>query len=1022
MTSHADKSSVRLFRSDTRESHLRGDEYRASVSESGRNRSRLSPRNTSMTRHAPPECPSEVTWASKRSSRVTWKQAMNRRPPQDWSNSRPDTFHRDERVPFKLSEADESRKLDVCRIDECLSEPQSARGGVRNSAAPLTRWHLDKHVRRSGMASFHTDEFLRDHDTVEDWELMLVSEGKRSLLEQFNASKLQHSPEGGEEESSSVCPTTTKTARDTLQSARNTPHAVAPLRRHAVQQDHAAEEEEEEEIIARFYADQHARRREPQPKMGTDSTPSPSVPDVRYTQPNRQYDDNPHVGNQLTMASSSTIPQNIHDSHVKKEQARPTEDEPERINWEHEGESTEKKQEPKLSTLEEFRQYVIKQKLQSCSNAHKRNAGENAALTHSPALKTNTEKRKQNEDLNEISKSMGNTHMPLLKSNTLHNNNLNSSAKLTLGINTTETKNPQDKSFANARKQDRDVLSHAEEAERSAVLAAAHRGATAIAGAEVLSRREQQDRDVVSHAEEAERSAVLAAAHRGATAIAGAEVLSRREQQDRDVLSHAEEAERSAVLAAAHRGATAIAGAEVLSRREQQDRDVVSHAEEAERSAVLAAAHRGATAIAGAEVLSRREQQDRDVVSHAEEAERSAVLAAAHRGATAIAGAEVLSRREQQDRDVLSHAEEAERSAVLAAAHRGATAIAGAEVLSRREQQDRDVLSHAEEAERSAVLAAAHRGATAIAGAEVLSRREQQDRDVVSHAEEAERSAVLAAAHRGATAIAGAEVLSRREQQDRDVVSHAEEAERSAVLAAAHRGATAIAGAEVLSRREQQDRDVVSHAEEAERSAVLAAVQSVHFVWGACGFYGGENVLGLREKRDSIASWPLRVGALDPKSVNSVEELAAVSSNGMSLDTGLGVSDEGNACATAVSRVNDAKLDGSPLTGGCELTQVNVRGGVLLAEETVSSLRVEAKETDVQSDMLGKVAVHPALRTGEVRATTIPHGEPLGDDSDDDIPIHPRYTFFGCLLSPFVCCMSRRQTQMARIEDPFSNE
>ncbi|RNF15505.1 hypothetical protein TcG_07118, partial [Trypanosoma cruzi] len=536
MTSHADKSSVRLFRSDTRESHLRGDEYRASVSESGRNRSRLSPRNTSMTRHAPPECPSEVTWASKRSSRVAWKQAMNRRPPQDWSNSRPDTFHRDERVPFKLSEADESRKLDVYRIDECLSEPQSARGGVRNSAAPLTRWHLDKHVQRSGMASFHTDEFLRDHDTVEDWELMLVSEGKRSLLEQFNASKLQHSPEGGEEESSSVCPTTTKTARDTLQSARNTPHAVAPLRRHAVQQDHAAEEEEEEEIIARFYADQHARRREPQPKMGTDSTPSPSVPDVRYTQPNRQYDDNPHVGNQLTMTSSSTIPQNIHDSHVKKEQARPTEDEPERINWEHEGESTEKKQEPKLSTLEEFRQYVIKQKLQSCSNAHKRNAGENAALTHSPALTTNTEKRKQNENLNEISKSMGNTHMPLLKSNTLHNNNLNSSAKLTLGINTTETKNPQDKSFANARKQDRGVVSHAEEAERSAVLAAAHRGATAIAGAEVLSRREQQDRVVVSHAEEAERSAVLAAAHRGATAIAGAEVLSRREQQDRDVL------------------------------------------------------------------------------------------------------------------------------------------------------------------------------------------------------------------------------------------------------------------------------------------------------------------------------------------------------------------------------------------------------------------------------------------------------------------------------------------------------
>ncbi|EAN95347.1 hypothetical protein, conserved [Trypanosoma cruzi] len=983
MTSHADKSSVRLFRSDTRESHLRGDEYRASVSESGRNRSRLSPRNTSMTRHAPPECPSEVTWASKRSSRVTWKQAMNRRPPQDWSNSRPDTFHRDDRVPFKLSEVDESRKLDVCRLDECLSEPQSARGGVRDSAAPLTRWHLDKHVQRSGMASFHTEEFLHDHDTVEDWELMLVSEGKRSLLEQFNASKLQHSPEGGEEESSSVCPTKTKTARDTLQSARNTPHAVAPLRRHAAQRDHAAEEEEEEEIIARFYADQHARRREPQPHMGTDSTPSPSVPDVRYTQPNRQYDDNPHVGNQLTMASSSTIPQNIHDSHVKKEHARPTEDEPERINWEHEGESTEKKKEPKLSTLEEFRQYVIQQKLQSRSKTHTRNAGENATLTHSPALTKNTEKRKQNENLNDISQSMDNTHMPLLKSNTLHNNNLISSTKLTLDINTTETKNPQDKSFANAR---------------------------------------QQDRDVVSHAEEAERSAVLAAAHRGATVIAGAEVLSRREQQDRDVVSHAEEAERSAVLAAAHRGATVIAGAEVLSRREQQDRDVVSHAEEAERSAVLAAAHRGATVIAGAEVLSRREQQDRDVVSHAEEAERSAVLAAAHRGATVIAGAEVLSRREQQDRDVVSHAEEAERSAVLAAAHRGATAIAGAEVLSRREQQDRDVVSHAEEAERSAVLAAAHRGATVIAGAEVLSRREQQDRDVVSHAEEAERSAVLAAAHRGATVTAGAEVLSRREQQDRDVVSHAEEAERSAVLAAAHRGATVIAGAEVLSRREQQDRDVVSHAEEAERSAVLAAAQSVRFVWGACGFYGGENVLGLREKRDSIASWPLRVGALDPKSVNSVEELAAVSHSGMSLDTGLGVSDEGNACATAVSRVNDAKLDGILLTGGCELTQLNVRGGVLLAEETVSSLRVEAKETEVQSDMLGKVAVHPALRTGEVRATTIPHGEPLGDDSDDDIPIHPRYTFFGCLLSPFVCCMSRRQTQISRIEDPLSNE
>ncbi|RNC48490.1 hypothetical protein TcCL_NonESM01530, partial [Trypanosoma cruzi] len=111
---------------------------------------------------------------------------------------------------------------------------------------------------------------------------------------------------------------------------------------------------------------------------------------------------------------------------------------------------------------------------------------------------------------------MDNTHMPLLKSNTLHNNNLISSTKLTLDINTTETKNPQDKSFANARQQDRDVVSHAEEAERSAVLAAAHRGATVIAGAEVLSRREQQDRDVVSHAEEAERSAVLAAAHRGA--------------------------------------------------------------------------------------------------------------------------------------------------------------------------------------------------------------------------------------------------------------------------------------------------------------------------------------------------------------------------------------------------------------------------------------------------------------------------------------------------------------------------
>ncbi|RNF26695.1 uncharacterized protein Tco025E_01093 [Trypanosoma conorhini] len=329
---------------------------------------------------------------------------------------------------------------------------------------------------------------------------MLVAEGKQRLLAGFNAQ----------------------------------PHALPPDPAAA-----AAEDEAEKELIAQFYADQQARRRQPPPQLSTEP-PSQSNP---------QFGAAPHAQKQPDVAAESTTTRLPHDFAVRQHNNGATEVAVDTTITQQTIHPRQTKSGHAPATLEEFRQQLLRQKLQRRTEADN---GHTTARSHPPLAPVNLGSttdigtQQQKESHNRTSINTGQTTSPSLlhskahEFNELHNS---SSARSTTTTNTMDQHHF--KSLSSDETSDRDAIVQAEEAGRRAALGAARSGATAIAAAEALGLTETSGRDAIVQAEEAGRRAALGAARSGATAIAAAEALGLTETSDRDAIVQAEEAGRT---------------------------------------------------------------------------------------------------------------------------------------------------------------------------------------------------------------------------------------------------------------------------------------------------------------------------------------------------------------------------------------------------------------------------------------------------------------------------------------------
>ncbi|RNF26697.1 uncharacterized protein Tco025E_01095, partial [Trypanosoma conorhini] len=308
-------------------------------------------------------------------------------------------------------------------------------------------------------------------------------------------------------------------------------------------------------------------------------------------------------------------------------------------------------------------------------------------------------------------------------------------------------------------------------------------------------------------------------------------------------------------------------------------------------------------------------------------------------------------------------------------------------------------------------------GATAIAAAEALGLTETSDRDAIVQAEEAGRRAALGAARSGATAIAAAEALGLTETSGRDAIVQAEEAGRRAALGAARSGATAIAAAEALGLTETSGRDAIVQAEEAGRGLICDSFYEGCSVVGVHDFCGGAEVRrGVKTATDTTASWPSRVGGLNLVGAECVGRCAPA-------DAALPASEECHVSVAAASSAGALGVEKNALTSVSEANALEGWGGAGLASWAAGALPAEVEvEAADEGRRMRELAVHPALRAAAVRTTRLPHGEPLGYDSDDDIPIPQWYTFWGCLITPFACCMGRRPVHVSHLEDSASED
>ncbi|RNF06331.1 hypothetical protein TraAM80_04028, partial [Trypanosoma rangeli] len=264
------------------------------------------------------------------------------------------------------------------------------------------------------------------------------------------------------------------------------------------------------------------------------------------------------------------------------------------------------------------------------------------------------------------------------------------------------------------------------------------------------------------------------------------------------------------------------------------------------------------------------------------------------------------------------------------------------------------------------------------------------------------------------------EALGLTEERGREDIERAEDAGRCAALEAMQSSATAIASAEALGLTEERGREEIERAEEAGHRAVCDAFFVAHaFGMNRCFYAGGGVLGGMKTVTDVNVSWPSRGCALDVMSADCVGSGARVDVVGACADAVLDASEECHVIAPVVSSVDDVEFDRNDLTDVVELNALS--SGIIVGLADASALESPA-EVSAEASLSREVAVHPALRGAAGHPAVLPHGDPLGYDSDDDIPIPPRYTLWGCLSLPFACCVRRRPVQVHCVENSLGEE
>ncbi|KEG11110.1 hypothetical protein DQ04_02971040 [Trypanosoma grayi] len=466
-------------------------------------------------------CPSETTSASMRYSRVTWKRQQTRTRLQDWSKSKPYSFHRDERVFLNLPKEEVvQRSGSHSRENGLGSETQNTvtaassdrmRGSTASDIkpAPLTRSHLERHVRGSGVAPPGPVNETPRTSSVAEWKPYLASSVRRNISEAFGTPQSG----GGCGDNTARCSTAASAQRfGAPPQTKRSLQGAASTKSQTVDSEESADEEEE--FVARFYAEQHALRRQSQNHPNGADTPLPSTvtaEGIHHDEPSQKTRIPDHTLPQTTLGASheTHIPYTGGEDPIKPDSTLQSKKSPTPITLEQ----TDKP--VSCTTLEEFRQYIIQGKARKLERKNE-----------TTTIATVTEEQ-----------HIQPCHITNTTSNGLHGNNLTAEESIPL------EQRPWNNSMATVEKNVE---------EYNNITAAAQQGEELLVCALALGEEERQGRGAIAGQEEANRISMLSAAQQGEELLVCALALGEEEQQGRGAIAGQEEANRVGMLSAAH--------------------------------------------------------------------------------------------------------------------------------------------------------------------------------------------------------------------------------------------------------------------------------------------------------------------------------------------------------------------------------------------------------------------------------------------------------------------------------------
>ncbi|KAH9601201.1 hypothetical protein LSM04_007185 [Trypanosoma melophagium] len=335
------------------------------------------------------DCPSETASISASSSRVSWRRPkQERKPIQEWSKSRPQSFHRDDRVIYVPKEERTMRTPSSQVINDAASDTPSAATAISTSTAmrrgmmqnsfnrsntshtTLTKQQLEKHMRhashmtplsgRSGTAGMGS--------SAVGWEWEFVHrekyDGGADLnIDQHNRQEQRQKTHGTRQH---MIGASTRNKRD------------VPTPPKSTRSDQSADEEEE--LVARFYAEQHARLHKSVPKINPEAQPSPSSGSgvasrsniqqlSNADQPQQQQQQQQQQTTNASVEPDSTFPLNS-----MNEQPSATTTQTNTSQYETQTSPPKTEEATHVTTLEDFRQQVIRKKQKQVQNAQEHSA------------------------------------------------------------------------------------------------------------------------------------------------------------------------------------------------------------------------------------------------------------------------------------------------------------------------------------------------------------------------------------------------------------------------------------------------------------------------------------------------------------------------------------------------------------------------------------------------------------------------------------------------------------------------